>query len=508
MPRFLLRTLVYAFLSAGLWSSPARAETDLLNPPQGVFLDDWYMLRVGGQHIGYLHMAMERLGGEIHTSTKMFMAIKRAGQNLELTIHSGGRETLDGRPLAFDGRMKMAAMDNVVRGEVVNGKVRVISTQFGVSSEEEFDLPEGATMAWGIRRVTLRKGFKPGTKYAISAWEPSQSPGAVIPTTVEVMSREPLELFGQTYDAIRIRSTMNIGGTEIVGAGWYDDEGNVLRSDLQIMGMEVQQLKADRERATTWDGGGEIMIDTLVRPDRQIDSKRAQRVKYRLTLTDGTQQLSNLPTTGLQRVLQTDGRSAVLVVQRQDHEDLKKNSGTLVRPPQQMQPFLAAGPMINWQDPEVIKMATEARGDETNAYRLADKLRRYVTDVIADKNLGVGFATASEVARNREGDCSEHGVLLAALGRANGIPSRVVVGLIYVDEFVGQKGVFGFHMWTQMYVDGQWVDLDAAMRETNCNPTHIAVGTSSLQEEGLLELVGPLLKVIGNLQIEVLEVDS
>ena len=152
-------------------------------------------------------------------------------------------------------------------------------------------------------------------------------------------------------------------------------------------------------------------------------------------------------------------------------------------------------------------MAAEARGDETNAYRLADKLRRYVTDVITDKNLGVGFATASEVARNREGDCSEHGVLLTALGRANGIPSRVVVGLIYVDDFVGQKGVFGFHMWTQMYVDGQWVDLDAAMRETDCNPTHIAVATSSLQEEGLLEVVGPLMKVIGNLQIEVLEVD-
>ena len=508
MSRFLYRALLCSLFSAGLWLSPARGETDPLDPPQGVFQDDWYVLRLGGQHIGYLHASMERKGDRIQSSTKMFMAITRAGQTLEIMLDSGGRETLDGKPLAFDGRTKMAAVENEVRGEVIDGKVHMTSTQFGQSQEDEFDLPEGATMAWGLRRITLREGFKPGTKYTVNAWEPTQSPAATIPTTVEILGPEPLELFGRTCDAIRTRSTMNLGGAAMEETGWWDEDGNVLRSDLQVMGLEVQQLLADRERAMNWAAGGEIMIDTFVRPSRPLDAAHAERIKYRLTLTDGSRMLSDLPTTGLQRVLEDDGRSVVLLVQREDHKALKESSGAVGSPPQQMQPFLAASPMINWQDPEVMKMAAEARGGETNAYRLADKLRRYITNVIADKNLGVGFATASEVARNREGDCSEHAVLLAALGRANGIPSRVVVGLIYVNEFIGQKGVFGFHMWTQMYIDGQWVDVDAAMRETDCNPTHIAVATSSLQDEGLLELVGPLVKIIGNLQIEVLQVAS
>jgi hypothetical protein len=125
--------------------------------------------------------------------------------------------------------------------------------------------------------------------------------------------------------------------------------------------------------------------------------------------------------------------------------------------------------------------------------------------VIADKNLSVGFATASEVARNREGDCSEHAVLLAALGRARGIPARVACGLVYVPTFNEADRVFGFHMWTQFYIHGQWVDFDAAQDETDCNPTHIAIATSSMNESSMGEFAFPLVKIMGQLELEVLE---
>ena len=42
---------------------------------------------------------------------------------------------------------------------------------------------------------------------------------------------------------------------------------------------------------------------------------------------------------------------------------------------------------------------------------IAKKLTRFVYGYVSAKNYGVGFATASEVARNKEGDCSEHPVL-------------------------------------------------------------------------------------------------
>jgi hypothetical protein len=127
---------------------------------------------------------------------------------------------------------------------------------------------------------------------------------------------------------------------------------------------------------------------------------------------------------------------------------------------------------------------------------------------VHSKSLGIGFATASEVARNKEGDCSEHGVLLAALARLNGLPSRVAVGLAYVPGFAGQKDVFGYHLWTQVFIDGRWLDVDAAIPETECSPIRIAMATSSLKNTGLVDLSLPLLSRIGTIAIEIVDVEE
>jgi hypothetical protein len=131
-----------------------------------------------------------------------------------------------------------------------------------------------------------------------------------------------------------------------------------------------------------------------------------------------------------------------------------------------------------------------------------------VTDVIEDKNLTVGFATASEVCRNKEGDCSEHAVLLAALGRACGLPARVATGLVYVPIFGGNEDIFGFHMWTQFRIGDAWVDFDAAQRESDCNPTHIAFNVAALEGAGLGQIAIDLINVIGNLEIDITRVDA
>ena len=57
--------------------------------------------------------------------------------------------------------------------------------------------------------------------------------------------------------------------------------------------------------------------------------------------------------------------------------------------------------------------------------------------------------------------------LLAAMLRADDIPSRTVSGLVYVSSFEGAKDIFGYHMWTQGWIaedgKGRWVDLDATL---------------------------------------------
>jgi transglutaminase-like putative cysteine protease len=72
------------------------------------------------------------------------------------------------------------------------------------------------------------------------------------------------------------------------------------------------------------------------------------------------------------------------------------------------------------------------------------------------------FDIASVVARRREGDCSEHAVLLTALARLHGYAARVVLGLVIVRVGERDVGAFG-HAWTEYHDDKEWRVADAAL---------------------------------------------
>ncbi|XOV76957.1 MAG: transglutaminase family protein [Phycisphaerales bacterium] len=138
-------------------------------------------------------------------------------------------------------------------------------------------------------------------------------------------------------------------------------------------------------------------------------------------------------------------------------------------------------------------------------------MRRFVYRYINEKTLGVGFATASEVVRNRAGDCTEHAVLLAAMLRAEGIPSRGANGLIFIDQFGTGDKVFGYHMWTQALLndaDGRpvWEDFDASWPKA-MDATHITTSVTDLGEDSMLDAYTTIARLLGVLAIEVESVE-
>lgn len=76
--------------------------------------------------------------------------------------------------------------------------------------------------------------------------------------------------------------------------------------------------------------------------------------------------------------------------------------------------------------------------------------------------------------------------------RAAGIPARVVCGIVYVDTFIGQKSVFGGHMWTEVFVDGTWVGLDATRAPNGFGPGHIALAVGDGNPSDFFSLVNTL----------------
>lgn len=160
---------------------------------------------------------------------------------------------------------------------------------------------------------------------------------------------------------------------------------------------------------------------------------------------------------------------------------------------------LNPSPMIESTDPLILDMAYQVMPEEKDPWKIALALERYVHDKIERKDFSRAFATAAEVAKTPRGDCTEHGVLLAALLRARKIPARVASGLVYVDT--PQGPTMGYHLWNEAYIGNRWIPLDAVMGKGGIGPGHIKVMDTSLPDQNPYVALLPVLQVLGDLKI-------
>src|SRR5207244_8830204 len=137
-------------------------------------------------------------------------------------------------------------------------------------------------------------------------------------------------------------------------------------------------------------------------------------------------------------------------------------------------------------DAKVKEHARLAVGAEKAPWPKALRIEKYVNAKMRVTN-HEALATADHVARTLEGDCTEFAMLMAAMCRAEGIPSRTAVGLIYADLRMGP--VFAFHMWTEVWLasfpedkesnEGRWMPLDATLGKGHVDATHLKIRDQS-----------------------------
>ncbi|UCE58299.1 MAG: transglutaminase domain-containing protein [Phycisphaerales bacterium] len=503
------RFIGFVLLLVCIVSTGVAADTSIINPldpPAGRFSDEWAEIYLAGMKIGYAHSTVGRKGELIHSSSTMNMQIGRVDQPVKLSIIERAVEAVDGTPVSFETVQDLSVMKTSTKGTVKDGKVTIVTSQYGMEQTQTYDYPAGAMLkTWGMFRESLLRGFEPGTEYELALYEPAFSVNGTVKTITTIGDWEEFEHKGQKRRGIKATVTMQSPAGELTMVSWVGKNGIPIKAKMPAAGLgDLEILATDQATAMADFMPPELFMTTVVKVNKSIDAERANRIRYRVVAKNGDVDLSTLPSSGMQSVGKVADGAAEVVVTRQIHKPQSK-----AKPPKSdVSEYLDGNLMINIDDPQLIALSKRAGGGLTEPFALADRLRRFVTEYVQTKSLNVGFGTASEVCRTKEGDCTEHGVLLAALGRLNGLPSRVAVGLAYLRQFGGQRDVFGYHMWTQFWIDGRWVDFDAALRESECSPTRIAFATSSLKNSGLADLSLPLISAIGGINIEIHEVEK
>lgn len=116
---------------------------------------------------------------------------------------------------------------------------------------------------------------------------------------------------------------------------------------------------------------------------------------------------------------------------------------------------------INDYDQEMFQ---RIRKEITAAYGAAPgdaDLVEFVNKYIEKKSYTRGFDVASRVVEKREGDCTEHAVLLVSLMRMFKIPAKMVFG-IKMFKFEDGYGAFG-HAWVEYIHKGKWKAADPTL---------------------------------------------
>ena len=285
------------------------------------------------------------------------------------------------------------------------------------------------------------------------------------------------------------------GGIQI--ESWVDEDGRILRSSSPL-GFSMEKTEYELARQAQEDArltalspiDDDVILSTAVRSNVDLENVEAfEELRFRLIGVD----LSGFQLDGGRQELRGD----TLIVRRANCAALDPGY-RLPYSFMDLREVLEPEPLIQSDDPRIVEHArriTAWRSEwRQDPKRVALELTRSVYGML-EKSITFSIPNAVQVLETRQGDCNEHTVLYIALARALGLPARTAVGLVYLN------GSFFYHAWPEVWLD-EWVAVDPTFGQYPADASHIRFVTGGLAQQ--VEIV----RLIGNLEIEVLELEA
>ncbi len=449
---------------------------------------DWYGIYMQGAKIGYAETVLDRVPGPIEgwrMQMVMTMIISAAGRTDTITttdirlFESPGGELYSSKLIN-----RGSTGDIIVEGTKEADEFIVESRIGGQSIKKIFDYPVDYLDSLYYLKQYVSSGMASvGDSVTISFFEATPPLTGLMHQKMKIESLNQYIFNGVPTDVYSVNwiiPEMGMAGRTVIDRSGNELETTVGAGVLMKLENEFQARKLD----ITFD----ILSDNIIRPKKRIDDPR--KLKSLKLIIAGIE-MADLLQTGRQTVSVDSAGMLAVEIKRQDVP------GSVLSLPiesSRLRPFLEAGPYIQSNDEEIIKLAREIVGGEKNSYEAAKRINSWVYKNV-EKKFTADISNALQTLHSKRGDCGEHAALSVALMRAAGIPARPVAGLVYWPPGDG----FGYHAWTEAFV-GDWVMMDPSWDEDLINPTHIALTRGNLKDQ-----ISILFRVLGRIEIEVVE---
>ena len=443
--------------------------------------DAWDAVFIDGQKVGHIHYSVTPVtaadGRElVRVQVESTLNLKRLDDTVVISTRYGTIETVDGQVLRLDSRSLVGPNETRIFGDAKDEVMPLTLVAGGQRRQLNVPWPEDVRGPYGPEMSLTRMPMAPGQTREVKTFIPDLNQVGL--TSLTAREPEEVELGGDAKVRLMPVDSEVRGpdGKPLPGMDatfWVDSGGQILKSRTDAFKGIVTYRTTEQGALAPGRGSFDIVKASIVPVGRRLTNPEATRAaSYRVDYTGEGTAAEVFPSDARQQVRGGSDGAPILEVRSVGPADSSIGGDAETGPED-----LAANPMLNSEDARVVALTRRAiasSGDDP--WARASAITLWVADNLVEKNFQTAFATASDVARDLSGDCSEHSVLTAAMCRAAGIPARVVVGLLYVDELGG----FGFHMWDEVYINGRWVAVDAALRQTEVDATHLKLNSTDL----------------------------
>ena len=465
--------------------------------------ETWDAVLIEGQKIGYAHETMREIEVEgqklLEVSSQQNLTIKRSGQTVAQYIEITSVEKPSGGIVSFTTRMVSGEAVLEIVGRYDRGQMKLQTSTAGKAAESTIDWDPNWGGPFADRLSLERKPMQPGETRTLRALIAGTTQVGEI--ELSAIGQESTTLLQGPRELLKIKTVARFAGTTISGRMWVDDAGSVLKTSIDT-GLPTETYRTTQANALRpVDGDFDLGVSTLVKIKQPIEqAHRTKKIVYRARLKRGdpSEKFANSPTQSIKRI---DEHTAEITV-RSLAPGQPELAG-FAKPPPPTTDDLSPNSLIQSDDRLIVDMSRQVAANEEDDWVTACAFEKHVGDLVTSKNFSQAIASASDVVRSAEGDCTEHAVLLAALCRARAIPARVAMGLVYYAPSQG----FAYHMWNEVWVNDQWIPMDATLGRGGIGAAHVKVADSDLSSASPVSALLPVIDVIGQLELEILSVE-
>jgi predicted transglutaminase-like cysteine proteinase len=396
------------------------------------------------------------------------------------------------------GKDQALALSGVVEGK----KLKVTGEGGAKEASREIPWPGKVTGAAGEPRLFREQALKPGEHFDYLTYVGQLN--RVVKVTVTFEAEELAAVWANTAprNLRRYVSKMEpVGKFKLPDATtWVDAAtGEPLRVEFDFPGFggRVSFLRTTKETATApVTNPLKLFNAQSIRLNVEVPAIHSKSsVIYKVSMPRDDDPTSAFPSDSRQRIENADAKARTFELHVSGSHGPVKDAKAEPAPGKE---YLGSNFFINWDNDKVKGHAQQAVAGlpaGSSDWNKARAIERWVNRNMQAAEFSQAMATADNVAKTLSGDCTEYAMLAAAMCRAVGVPSRTVLGLVYAASPTG-KPFLAYHMWFEVYAEGQWLPLDATLGQGGVGPGHVKIADNSWHDERTFAPLLPVLRVL------------